>query len=116
MALAYFAPVPAPSPGTNNTPEVRVLSAEFGDGYTQEGPDGLNNVKAIYKLKWDTLTVAQADAIEAFFVSKKGTEPFYWRPRASLDWMKFTCKEWTRDLGMPNTFSATLKQSFTLEV
>ena len=113
MALAYFTPNPRPSPGTENTPELKILSAQFGDGYTQETPDGINHIRSVWRLKWDALTPAQADAIEAFFVAQKGTTPFWWKEVSTGPWIKVTCKEWSRTRGAPHTVTATLRQSFS---
>ncbi|AVO43904.1 phage tail protein [Phreatobacter cathodiphilus] len=112
MTLAYFQPVPAPSPGTENTPELKILDAEFGDGYSQPTPDGLNHMRDVFRLKWDVLTTAQADAIVTFFRTQKGTTPFWWRETTTGPWIKVTCKEWSRTRGAPHTVTATLRQSF----
>ena len=115
MALQQFKPVPGPSPGTENTPELKILAADFGDGYSQPTPDGINHIRSVWRLKWDVLTTAQADAIVAFFFEHKGTTPFYWREITTSPWIKVTCAEWSRTRGAPHTVTATLRQSFSLE-
>ncbi|QCI66553.1 hypothetical protein E8M01_21365 [Phreatobacter stygius] len=69
MSLACCAPNPGPSPGTGNTPELKILSAPFGDHNSQERPDGINHIRSVWRLKWDALTPGQADAIEDFMMS-----------------------------------------------
>lgn len=115
MALLTFTPARAPSPGTTNTPELKVLSASFGDGYTQEAPDGLNHIRDVLILSWDKLHPTDAAAIVAFFVARGGTTPFYYTPSDGTV-AKWTCKEWSdeRTTGGMRTVKATLRQSFSL--
>jgi phage-related protein len=113
MSLETLTPPYAPTTSPN-TPEVKILSAEFGDGYTQEAGDGINNIRDVVRLKWNVLTPIQAQEIENFMRRHKGYIPFYYRLSDSPSVQKWTCKEWDRDRGSPNTFSCTLRQSFTL--
>lgn len=111
MTLATFTPSPAPSPGTDTKPEIKLKVAEFGDGYTQESPDGLNHIRQVISLKWDVLTQAEADTLENFMIGKGGYTPFYYTRRGGSV-LKWTCKEWSRAHGSPNTFNCTLRESF----
>jgi phage-related protein len=94
MSLLTFDPPVGPSPGTSHKPQLKILDADFGDGYTQPTPHGINHIRRTVALKWDALTHEQAEAIIAFFVRQGGTTPFYYRPfgdRVSRCW---TCREW----------------------
>jgi phage-related protein len=113
MSLPIFAP-PYPPTTNENTPEIKLLKAEFGDGYTQEGGDGVNNVRDVARLQWATLTADEAAEIEAFFKARKGYERFLYRLSDSLEETKWSCMEWSRSRGTPNTLTATFKQSFDL--
>src|SRR5690606_29261995 len=44
-AIPTFDPPFAPSPGAQNKPEIKILQAEFGDGYSQPTPNGLNHIR-----------------------------------------------------------------------
>lgn len=114
--LPSFKPPIGPSPGTTFERKVNLLKAEFGDGYSQPTPKGLNHIRKILKLKWGALTLEQRDEIEVFFSDREGYKPFYYKPYGENNAMKWTCEEWTsvRDGGVW-TFSAQLTQSFTLE-
>jgi len=114
MPILTFTPPIPPSPGTRNRPEVKILKAEFGDGYTQEAGDGINNVRAVVSLSWDTLTPAQADQIEAFFEARKGYERFYYRLQPGKPLLKWTCPEWERAYSTPDKISATFRRQFDL--
>lgn len=116
MAYTTFTPPVAPSPGTSDTIKIKKLEAEFGDGYSQAIPDGLNNLRREISLDWDLLTPTQSSQIITFFRARKGCEPFYWTPSDETTPLKWVCDEWTErriDGGM-RSISAKFKQSFLL--
>jgi len=114
MALAVFAPSIAPSPGTGFKPKIKLLEAEFDDGYTQPLPDGLNHIKQVLTLRWDGLDNAQAAEIYGFLNSKAGYIPFYYTPVGDVTASKWRCKEWSKDRPSGKwTIGATLEQDFT---
>jgi phage-related protein len=113
MALATFTPDPPPSPGTKRKPKLKILKADFGDGYTQPTPDGLNFIRRTISLQWNLLTPAQADALEAFFVANV-TLPFWYQPSDESAPGKWTCEDWdftTRNGGF-RSGRAALVQDF----
>lgn len=116
MAYATFTPAVRPSPGSTISREVSLRKASFGDGYTQSSPKGLNHIRASLSLKWDALTLAEAIALESFFVSKGGFTPFYYTIRGENEAKLWTCENWERSDGAPATFSATLLQSFVADI
>lgn len=115
MALTTFAPPVAPSPGTSHAPQVRLWETEFGDGYSQPTPKGLNHIRKQVQLQWDVLTYDDMRLIVAFFEGKGGSTPFKFKPYGEPVALKWTCKEWTYAASAPWTVKATLVQSFTLE-
>lgn len=116
MALITFNPPVGPSPGTAFKPQIKVLEAEFGDGYSQPTPDGINNVREKVDLTWDGLTEAQMLQINNFFKARMGAQAFYFKPAGYAAPLKWTCKEWTRTLGDGVwKMTATLLQSFTAQ-
>lgn len=113
MALDTFAPPVAPSPGSTMTPALKIREVEFGDGYTQPLPDGLNHIRMTIQLNWDGLTEAEMNTIWAFLVAHKGTTPFYYQTIGDADPRKWTCKEFERRKSSGLfTLSATLVESF----
>jgi len=52
MTLQTFTPPIQPSVGATNKPKVKILKADFGDGYTQAAADGTNNIRAEFSLTW----------------------------------------------------------------
>jgi phage-related protein len=115
MALATFNPPVKPSPGTAHQPKVNLWEAEFGDGYSQPTPKGLNHIRKSVSLKWDGLSYSQMRAIVGFFEGKQGCVPFKYQPYGEPAVLKWTCKDWSYSADAPWKVSATLEQSFTLE-
>lgn len=114
MPLPTFVPPIGPSVGTSHKPQVNLYEADFGDGYSQPTPKGINHIRRTVSLKWDGLTPEQADEIEDFFERMQGNRPFYYAPWGSRGPVKWTCKEWSKPQG-PGiwTFTAELVQSFS---
>ena len=115
MPLATLNPTINPSPGTQMKPKIALYKAEFGDGYTQLSPKGLNHIKQTLTLRWDGLTKAQMEGFKAFFEDKGGYRPFYYQPRDQNVPLKWTCSEWSITDQTPWKFEAKLEQSFTNE-
>ena len=111
MPFNTFAPPVRQSPGTKMTPEIKILAATFGDGYTQDAPDGSNNVREVAALVWSVLLEADASAIYNFLKEQKGSIPFYYGLGDGVT-RKWTCKDFTRLWDTPNTLNATFRESF----
>lgn len=116
MAITTFAPAVPPSPGSDIKTTVKKLQAEFGDGYSQAVPDGINSIRRELSLNWDMLTPDQSAVIIAFFEARGGCEPFYYTPSDDASPKKWTCDDWRekRGDGGFRSISATFKQSFLL--
>jgi phage-related protein len=115
MTIATFTPTPKPSPGTQRKPKLKLLKAEFGDGYTQTTPDGLNFVRRTLQLKWDLLTPTQADTFDTFFTTN-AAEPFWYTPSDETVAVKWTCTDWSSTVieGGYRSFTAAFEQDFNL--
>ena len=112
MPLQTFIP-PIPPSKSDVRPEFKILEAEFGDGYTQSVPDGLNHIRDVANLSWDALTPAQADTIETFIRNHGGTTPFLYTLSDSATQRQWVCKEFSRTRGTPNKVTATFRQDFS---
>jgi phage-related protein len=116
MTLATFTPAMQPSVGATNKPRVKILSAPFGDGYSQATADGLNHIRNEFSLTWEVLTPAQADAIDTFLRTQGGATPFYWTAPGASTPQKWTCEEWSVSFIQAGfrRITATFVQSFNL--
>ena len=116
MTIPTFTPPCNPSPGFTTTPEVKLLKADFGDGYSQVSPNGLNHVRAVVEsLSWDVLAADERDQIIDFLKACGGTEPFWFALPHGVT-TKWTCEQWS-DQAISGGFhrvTATFRQSFDL--
>lgn len=116
MTLATFTPPVPPSIGYQNKPEVKILKAEFGDGYTQAAANGINHIRRVVSLKWEWLYAAEALAITSFLEAHGGYMPFEYTEPGSATPKKWTCEDWTdttNERGF-HAVTATFRQSFNL--
>lgn len=114
MSLPTFTPSLAPSPGSQIENEVSLHTADFGDGYTLEAPRGLNHIRRVVTLTWRSVTPAQASELDAFFAGQGGYKPFLYQPYGFDAPVKWTCREWSTSTTTPISFTAKLRQNFTL--
>lgn len=100
MALATFTPPAAAgayfNEGSEESHKPRVLSAGFGDGYAQEGADGLNADLLDLTPSWRNLTTTESTAVMSFFAVRKGYIPFLFTLPGESTARKFKATEWRR--------------------
>lgn len=90
--MAIFTHVPSWS--TSLTQKPKTFNAQFGDGYEQATPNGLNNVLEEWNLTFKDIKDAEYFQIKGFLKSMKGTVAFQWlTPDGDLLW--FRCREWS---------------------
>ena len=95
MALNTFSPPRLPtSQGVQR--QIRVLSTDFGDGYNQVSPDGINAEYRTLSLRWENLRPEQAAAITNFLSTQK-SQPFLWRSPYDSATAKWRCIQWNED-------------------
>lgn len=75
--MAVFTPAYNPSYGSGNDIDFRMLNNNFGDGYHQDVPDGLNNIVETWNLAWNNINDENADDIIAQLKSFNGVA-FEW--------------------------------------
>lgn len=85
------------APGSSVETEPKVRRAEFGDGYIQRSPNGINSIRDKFTVMAKNVTPAQALEIIAFMKARKGCESFYWTPTDEVTPRKFICSKWDRD-------------------
>lgn len=91
------------SSSTQMTEEPRFSRTQFGDGYAQDAPDGLNPITQTWDVSFQDAQDSAASAIVAFFRARispsSGLEPFDWTPLWSTTKIKVKCTQWSRTLG-----------------
>ena len=112
MVAPTFIPPVDPSVGTTERPVVSLYKAEFGDGYSQAAPRGINHIKRRLGLRWDVLDTADRLAINGFFHERGGCKPFLYRLPGETVPGAYTCAEWEFASIAPHLWrcDATLEQ------
>ena len=108
-ASSTFAPSRNPDVGLDMVVRFTAYEATFGDGYTARAPKGINNEEVEVSLTWNRISLAEADAIENFFRSMRGTVPFWYTLPFTNNTRQFICKTYTRTrvTGLLDTIKAT---------
>lgn len=111
MAYEVFPTTIGPSYPIEKQAEPKVKRVEFGDGYTQEAPDGINYNLYTWNLTWETLTSSEKVEIESFLVLRKGYQTFLWTDPDGVQF-RVKCKSWQVSEFAPKIFSvkATFNQ------
>jgi phage-related protein len=114
MTIPTFAPPVSPSAGAQDKPEIKILKADFGDGYSQPIPDGINNIRSVMTIAFEGLERDERDQILSFLVERKGTQPFLYTLPGEAQPIRFTCADWSNvALGADlYTINATFRQDF----
>ena len=69
-----------PDRGLKTNVQPRVLTASYGDGYTQRVAAGINNIQEGWNLTWKNRTTADANKIVRFLEIAGGVTAFDWYP------------------------------------
>jgi phage-related protein len=114
--MVAFPAVSAPVAGSSVSPEVRVLKASFGDGYSQRAADGINNVVDKYQLTWENVDRSEANVIDNFLRARAGVEFFTYTMPGQTTPRKWLCEQWTRNhiTAVLDTVQATFIECFDL--
>jgi phage-related protein len=107
-----------PSSQTRGQIEPRVRRAQFGNGYVQEEPDGLNALMETWQLVYEPIhgtsgTTPTLSQLLSFFNAQIGTK-FLWTPPAPFNTQKqyaiASAYEWVYDQGLIVGFRVTIQQ------
>jgi len=69
-----------PSKSFQKMSKPRVITAQFGDGYSQRIGDGINRIVREWSLSFNSRSIAQAQEIVAFLEARSGVQAFVWTP------------------------------------
>lgn len=93
LSKPYFFFTPAYNNNDNIKPFIKKV--QFGDGYSQSNPDGINNILLSLNLTFDKRSNSEARAILHFLHTRKGTESFVFTPPFPYNSNKlFKCEQW----------------------
>lgn len=113
MALPILPTYPIPEAESGSESSIRMLSANLGDGYRSDAPDGINALSENWTLNYNKVTRDERNIIVNFLVGRNG-RPFYWDWEGGTKYLRYTCTSWrdTRHVGRNHTLSLTLVQDF----
>ena len=105
-----FTPAQNPSiAGSSGSQSPRVLTVQFGDGYAQTVPDGLNTSPVMFEAAWANLYNADARNILAFFRAHVA-QVFIWQSPGDTAARRWQVKKWT--WGFPSAATMSVNASF----
>lgn len=106
-----FAPARPPSYSSKKNSTYRVKKIPFGDGYKQRAKDGPNNKTVTWDLSWNSIPVAEVEAIETFLDACAGGTSFFYTVPRDIE-RKYVCENFTRALesGATDSLSATFEE------
>lgn len=100
----YFIWKPGFNYGNDNNPRVKTI--QFGDGFSQRIPDGINNLLLNFNFSFDTRDLHEATAILHFLATRNGTESFCMIPPAPYgNLLRFICSKWTPTQNFYNNYT-----------
>lgn len=107
-----------PSKSFQKASKTRVLSAQFGDGYSQRIGDGINRITNTWTLSFTARSTEQADSIIEFLEARGGISAFNWTPPGESKTYAVICNDWTKvyDSHLSATVQATFIQVFDILV
>lgn len=86
-----------PRPGVQPSLAPRVRRANFGDGYEQRQPDGINFMLKKYQLTFRN-NRAESQLINDFLAERAGITSFLWTPPGTNQQGRYLCREWGSQL------------------
>jgi phage-related protein len=99
--MAWDTWVPPQQPGQNGTQfseQPRLLQTDYGDGYSQVLPDGINYITGQADLNWNSILATNWATIVAFFEAHLSL-PFLWTlPDESVP-RQWRAQKWSKGYG-----------------
>jgi phage-related protein len=71
---------------------------QFGDGYAQRVPNGINNGLRKWTISFTDRSLADADAMVEFWRSRYGATSFSWRPQGFAADVRVICSTYSRPI------------------
>ncbi|MES1927551.1 phage tail protein [Salinisphaera sp. T31B1] len=102
--------------GPGYQPSANVDEAQFGDGYEQTRPAGINWLRDNYTINYSLLTRAEFERLDAFIREHLSGKPFFWQPPWDSVERQWRCRSWSGQRPTSARFasaSATLTENFT---
>ncbi len=79
--------------------EPRVIKAQFGDGYAQRRPAGINTQVCIWSISMKNTDAKTAGEVIQFLSARNGAEVFNWTPPRQSVTQDVICPSWSVNYG-----------------
>ncbi len=79
----------------DKTVEHATLIAQFGDGYSQRMPDGINSKRDTWSIIWGNLYLTEMQSVESVLDTAGGSGVLLWTPHYESVQKKFIIKNGT---------------------
>lgn len=90
--------------------QTNLLVAQFGDGYTQRTPNGINYARQQWTISWENITNADLVTIETAIASARyGSDAFTWTPFNEVSSKKFMYQTHGVTFNSGNTCSVNME-------
>lgn len=102
------------SQASNENVEFIVNGIQFGNGYEQVQPDGINNIRSNWNVVWENVTTTQKTTIITALRATNGADYITWTPPGYASAIRFRTTGYsiTTPSGNIWTITAQLKQVF----
>lgn len=75
-----------------------VDKVQFGDGYVQRMPSGINNALRSWSISFTDKSKTEANAMVAFWKAQMGSVSFSWRPTGEVADVRVICESWSKPI------------------
>lgn len=96
-----------PTYGTEEEIADNILTADFGDSYSQSTPDGINYLRSKYSLTWENHHIDDALTIWNFLRPKVNLSPFMWKWEGTTGEIQVRCVSLKRSFPKFNVQTVT---------
>lgn len=86
-----------PSRSFSRKSKPNVVSAQFGDGYSQRIRRGINTLSDSWEVSFINQPLNIAEQIIVFLTNKAGSEYFLFNPPGDINTYKVICQDWSTE-------------------
>ena len=104
------------SQSSSASTEFRTIKAQYGNGYSQRAPDGINNSVGSWDVSWENVTSGEFGTITTAIEAAKGADYFTWQAPGDSSTKRWIVEKYTKAAmsGDIYSVSASLTQVFDL--
>jgi phage-related protein len=101
---------------TTSQTTYKVITSQYGNGYSQRTADGINNNQATVSVIWDNVSLTDFTTIVTALDAAYGVDYFTWQQPGDAASKKWIVSQYSRSILSNNVFSvsASLAQVFDL--